>query len=168
MYCTQEHPPLQSLGGALPTPCVKVLILKGMYACYSLLQFILFHWLQSLCLLFLAPPSLFTRAIQSYSLLLSATQITHNCICVSVIFTVTECVPDSTTTVRLLCTIQKNKPCVNSALFMNLHFCALVIVEFFPDGCLLEKTNRREEVSWKDRYLIFILVRKYKMESHSL
>lgn len=39
MYCTQEHPPLQSLGGALPTPCVKVLILKGMYACYSLLQF---------------------------------------------------------------------------------------------------------------------------------
>lgn len=38
----------------------------------------------------------------------------------------------------------KSAPCVDSALFMNLHFSALVIVELLPDGCLDQTTWRRD------------------------
>lgn len=35
----------------------------------------------------------------------------------------------------------KSIPCVDSALFMNLHFSALIIIELLPDGCLDESTG---------------------------
>lgn len=36
----------------------------------------------------------------------------------------------------------KGIPRVDSALFMNLHFSALIIIELLPDGCLDESTGK--------------------------
>lgn len=51
----------------------------------------------------------------------------------------------------------KGIPRVDSALFMNLHFSALIIVELLPDGRLDEATGKKATVSVNLKEYVLII-----------